>query len=63
MAYKLSNNKKIESVAPSCKKAIYNSFEEAQDAVQYIKQNRTIRELSAYKCTICGFWHLTSKSK
>jgi hypothetical protein len=62
VAYKLSNIKKINPVVPPCKKTIYNSLEEAQDMIQYIKQNRRARELYAYKCTTCGFWHLTSKS-
>jgi hypothetical protein len=63
VAYKLSNIKKIHSVVPPCKKTIFNSHEEAQDMIQYIKQNRRVQELSAYKCMTCGFWHLTSKSK
>jgi len=63
MVYKLSNNKKIHPVIPPCNKTMYNSPEEAQDMIQYVKQNRRVRDLYAYKCTICGFWHLTSKSK
>jgi hypothetical protein len=63
VAYKQSNIKNIQPVVPPCKKTIYNSLEEAQDMIQYIKQNRRVQELSAYKCTTCGFWHLTSKSK
>jgi hypothetical protein len=63
MAYKLSDIKKIQPVDPPCKKTIYYSLEEAQEMIRYIKENRSIRELYAYKCNICGFWHLTSKSK
>jgi len=63
MVYKLSNIKKIDPIEPSCKKAIYNSLEEAQDMIRYIKENRRVKEITVYKCTSCGFWHLTSKSK
>jgi hypothetical protein len=62
MVYRLSNIKKINPLEPLCKKAIYNSSEEAQDMIRYIKENRRIQEIHAYKCTACGFWHLTSKS-
>jgi len=61
VAYKLSNIKKPEPVDPPCKKTIYNSQEEAEDAIRYINENRSGRELRAYKCITCGFWHLTSK--
>jgi len=42
---------------------MYNSPEEARDMISYLMQNKGARELSAYKCIICGFWHLTSKSR
>jgi hypothetical protein len=42
---------------------MYNSREEAEDMIQYIQENRIVRELHAYKCTTCGLWHLSSKSK
>jgi len=63
MGYNLSNIKKIKPIEPTCKKTIYNSFEEAQEMIKYIKENRRVQEIHAYKCMICGFWHLTSKSK
>jgi hypothetical protein len=63
MGYKLSNIKRISPIEPSCRKAIYNSPEEAQDMIKYIKENRRVKEIHAYKCMICGFWHLTSKAK
>jgi predicted restriction endonuclease len=64
MGYKkLSDTKKIHQVVPPCEKTMYYSIEEAQDMIRYIKQNRRVRELYAYQCAICGFWHLTSKSK
>ncbi|MCE5346779.1 MAG: hypothetical protein LLG13_10905 [Bacteroidales bacterium] len=63
MGYKLTNIKKVKSIEPPCKKTMYNSLEEAQDMIRYIRENRTGKEIRAYKCLTCGFWHLTSKSK
>jgi len=63
MACKISNNKKVDPIEPSCKKTIYYSSKEAQDMIDYIKENRRVKEIRAYKCISCGFWHLTSKSK
>jgi hypothetical protein len=61
MAYKSSNTKKINPIGLTCKKTMYNSPEEAQDMIKYIKESRRVKEISAYKCLQCGFWHLTSK--
>jgi len=61
MINKNSKIKNISPLEPSCKKAVYNSPEEAQDMIRHINESRVIREIRAYKCTICGFWHLTSK--
>ena len=63
VAYKTSNFKSLDPIVPSCAKTMYNSLEDAQDMIWYIKENRTVRDLKAYKCTTCGMWHLTSKSK
>jgi len=63
MGYKFSNIKKINPIELPCKKTMYNSPEEANDMIRYINGNRVIREIDTYKCTFCGFWHLTSKSK
>jgi len=63
MGYKLSKIKKIYPIEPPCKKTIYNSPGEAQDMIRYIKETREVQEMHEYKCTVCGFWHLTSKSK
>ncbi|MGD0583975.1 MAG: hypothetical protein ABR974_13640 [Bacteroidales bacterium] len=62
MSYKLTN-KNINPVNPPCRKTIYNSLEEAQDMIRYISENRGGKEIRAYKCTVCGFWHLTSRIK
>ena len=61
MGNKLTNIKKIHPIEFPCKKTIYNSLEEAQDMIAYINENRVSKEIRAYKCQICGFWHLTSK--
>jgi hypothetical protein len=63
MGHRLPNKAKIPPIEPPCKKAIYNSPEDAQAMIRYIAENRTGREIHVYKCTVCGFWHLTSKSK
>jgi hypothetical protein len=63
MSYKPSNIKNIDPIEPSCKKTIYNSLEDAQDMIRYIKENRGVKDIHAYKCMTCGFWHLTSKPK
>jgi hypothetical protein len=63
MGYKNSNIKKISPIDVPCKKAIYNSPEEAQDMLNHIRETRSVREITVYKCTICGFWHLTSRTK
>lgn len=61
MAHKIKNSKNIHPVEPPCKKKIYQSAEEAQDMIKYINEKRVSKEIRAYKCQICGFWHLTSK--
>jgi hypothetical protein len=61
MAHHLPNIKNLNPVEPPCKKTIYYSLEEAKDMIKYINETRIVREISAYKCSVCGFWHLTSK--
>jgi len=62
MGYKPFSRKKAEPVQPPCKKTIYYSLEEAQDMIRHITETRIVREIRAYKCPVCGFWHLTSKN-
>jgi hypothetical protein len=62
MGYKQSNIRKADPIEPLCSKTIYNSQEEAQEMIKYIKENRRVHEIRAYKCMTCGFWHLTSKA-
>jgi hypothetical protein len=63
VSHKQSNIKRILPIDPPCKKKMYNTLGDAQDMIHYIKQNRSGKELFAYNCLICGFWHLTSKPK
>jgi hypothetical protein len=53
--------RKIYPIEPPCKKTIYNSLIEAKESIVYLQENKGVKDLSAYKCSICGFWHLTSK--
>jgi hypothetical protein len=62
MVYKVSKNNSINPIEPSCKKTIYYTLEEAQDMIKHINENRSLKKINAYKCMICGFWHLTSKT-
>jgi hypothetical protein len=61
MGYRQSYIKKTDPVEPPCKKTMYNTAEEARDMIRYINEKRVGKEIRAYKCDICGFWHLTSK--
>jgi hypothetical protein len=61
MKYKPIRVKKTDPIGPTCKKKIYYSFDEAKESIEYLQETKWIKDLSAYKCTICGFWHLTSK--
>jgi rubrerythrin len=57
---KLSKTEKIAPIEPLCKKTIYASQAEAEEAIRYMKEIRWV-ELNSYHCSVCGFWHLTSK--
>jgi len=61
MGYRQSYRRKIDPIEPPCRKTVYYSKEEAQDMIRYINENRVGKEITVYKCDICGFWHLTSK--
>ena len=63
MNHKALNTVRPEPVTPPCNKKIYNTEEEAQDMIRFIKEHRRTRELYVYKCPVCGLWHLTSKKK
>ena len=47
----------------SCRKAAYQTKEDADDMIRYIKETRVTKEIRAYRCDICGMWHLTSRGK
>jgi hypothetical protein len=61
MKYKPSRKRKINPVESPCKKATYNSLAEAKESITHLQENKWVKDLSAYKCSVCGFWHLTSK--
>lgn len=61
MKYKPSRVKKINPVETPCKKTMYNSLIEAKESIGYLKESKWVKDLSAYKCSVCGYWHLTSK--
>lgn len=56
-----------------CEKATYDTFSKAQKAVQSFKKGRsygksrrrlaTKKPKRAYKCDICGWYHITSQKK
>jgi hypothetical protein len=61
MALKNSAIKNIRPIEPPCKKKIYHSQEEAEDMINFIKETRVSKKIRLYKCSVCGFWHLTSR--
>lgn len=62
MKYPRSKIKAVSSLEPPCRKTIYHSKEEAEDLIKHIAETRGGKEIKPYKCEVCGFWHLTSKS-
>jgi hypothetical protein len=62
MKYTKINTEKISPLGIPCKKAIYHSREEALDMIKYINEQRITKAIKPYKCSVCGFWHLTSKT-
>ena len=61
MKEKPSSRRKIYPIESPCKKTIYNSLIEAKESIVYLQENKFVKDLSVYKCSVCGFWHLTSK--
>jgi hypothetical protein len=61
MKYKPSPIRKIYPIESPCKKTMYSSLPEAKESIEYLQDNKGAKSLSAYKCSVCGFWHLTSK--
>lgn len=60
MAYKSSKHRFVDPIGPRCKKAMYNTREEAEDMIRHIHETRITRPLHAYQCNNCGMWHLSS---
>jgi hypothetical protein len=58
-----SNIKNVKPVTPPCRKKIYNSAAEAEEMIRHIKEIRFVKNLRAYKCSVCGCWHITSRSE
>ena len=63
MRYKSPRIRKIYPIESPCKKTMYNSLIDAKESLDYLQENKGVKDLSVYKCSVCGFWHLTSKSK
>ena len=63
MRYKTSGKKSIVPFEPLCRKAIYHTREDAVDMIRHLEETRTSSKISAYRCDVCGFWHLTSREK
>jgi hypothetical protein len=61
MKAKQSGIRKINPLEAPCKKTIYNSLADATESIEYLQASKFVKNLSAYKCSVCGFWHLTSK--
>jgi len=63
MGYKSSGRSRIEPLQPVCRKKAYNTEGEAEAMISHIRETRVTREIRAYKCSVCGLWHLTSKAR
>jgi hypothetical protein len=63
MAYKSSKFRSVDPIGPPCRKKMYQSPEEAEEMIRHIRENRYVKELHAYRCEICGMWHLTHKMR
>jgi hypothetical protein len=63
MRYKTSSKKRIVPLETPCRKALYHTREDAEDMIRHLAETRRGREISAYRCDVCGFWHLTSREK
>jgi hypothetical protein len=61
MKYHSGHKAPVSRIEFPCKKAIYHTKEEAEDMIRHITETRVTREIRAYQCSTCGFWHLTSR--
>lgn len=58
MKYKLTKREKIYPIEPPCKKTMYDSKEDAMEAMKFVMSDKWVK-LETYQCSVCGFWHLT----
>lgn len=63
MKYRLSKKEKVDPIAPVCRKEAYFTLEDAQAMIRQIEETRVTKKIRAYRCDICGLWHLTSRGK
>jgi hypothetical protein len=61
MKYKPSRLRKIYPIESPCKKTVNNSHIDAKESIDYLQKDKWVKGLSAHKCSVRGFWHLTSK--
>jgi hypothetical protein len=63
MGLRISKKKNIVSLEFPCRKRTYHTLRDAEDMIRHISETRVTREIRAYQCPVCGFWHLTSRGK
>lgn len=61
MKYNIPENKKVNPIESPCKKTIYDTQEMAKEMIEYLKNEKGIKDLHSYQCFQCGLWHLSSK--
>jgi hypothetical protein len=59
MKEKSFGRRKIYPIESPCKKTTYNSLIDAKESIVYLQENKFVKDLSVYKCSVCGFWYLT----
>jgi len=60
MKYSRIKREKINPIDYPCKKEVYYTLEDARMIIRHIEETRVTRKIRAYRCNVCGFWHLTS---
>lgn len=63
MKYRPSKGERTNPIEPLCRKEAYFTLEDAQDMIRHINETRVTKNIRAYRCDVCGFWHLTSRGK
>ena len=62
MKYRPFKKERIDPIDFPCKKEVNYTLEDAQMMIRHIEETRVTRKIRAYKCNVCGFWHLTSRA-